>query len=281
MNQMSFPKQMMKAKKHTKRSAKKESKKAKAEVEAAIVKIAPKTIPICSCGGALEKVPLAQCYPTSQGGVSCDGCGETILAEGTKTLVWHCPKEKTSYKHRNGYDLCLACGQKQLKFEELNGLKKVERDCRYPIRVTLQYYKSTANGLLDEDIMEAIKKMLHTSRKQADFVGSLVTENTSRPTEADLVTQNEVKVVQHPAPVAVADLEYVRIVGAMLTLNIDKSYLSNFKKEEVKDEDLKNLCRDDLLELIPKMGPRNRFLKWLQKEFPKESTDTNFMNGFL
>merc|ERR1719242_1816944 len=115
-------------KKKKKRSMKK-AKKQKAEVEAAIVKIAPKTIPVCVCGGALEKVSLSQCYPASQGGVSCDDCGETITAEGdnTDTLVWHCPKEKNSYKHPHGYDLCLACAEKQLQFDELNGLATVER----------------------------------------------------------------------------------------------------------------------------------------------------------
>merc|ERR1712113_761305 len=36
-----------------------------------------------------------------------------------------------------------------------------------------------------------------------------------------------------------------------------------------------NLCRDDLKELIPKMGPRNRFLNWLQSEYPKDNTEAN------
>jgi len=269
--------------------------KQKAEVEAAIVKIAPKTVPICSCGGVLEKVSIAQCYPTTSGGVVCDGCGEAVTAEGANTMVWHCPKEKTSYKHRNGYDLCLACGEKQLKFDELNGLPKIERDCRYPIRVTLQYYKSTANGIVDADIMAAIKKMLHTSRKQADFVGSLVTDKTNRPTEPDLMTQNEVKVVVHPAPAPwdpfgvqpkppvadVSDVLYARIAGAMMTLKIDKKYLANFKKQEVTDEDVKNLDKQDLKELIPLMGPRNKFWKWMQSEFPKDTAETGFMDGLL
>lgn len=268
----------------------KNKKKQKAEVEAAIVKIAPKTIPVCICGNALEKVSLSQCYPSSQGGVSCDDCGETIMAEGSNTLVWHCAKEKNSYKHNNGYDLCLACGEKQLQFDELNGLAMVERDTRYPIRVTLQFYKSTQNGLLDADIMGAIKKMLSTSRKQADFVGSLVTQNTQRSTEPDLVTQNEVKVVHHPDPnvfgwpdvaaVAVAD-KYAKIAEAMQKYEVDMKYLANFKKEEVTYDDLKDLCKMDLKELIPKMGPRNRFWNWLQSEFPKESTDTDFMNGLI
>jgi len=262
--------------------------KEKAEVEAAIVKIAPKTVPVCVCGGALEKVSLAQCYPTASGStdVVCDGCGEQITAEGTNTMVWHCPKGKSSYKHRNGYDLCLACGEKQLKFDELNGLPKVERDCRYPIRVTLQYYKSTANGVLDADIMAAISKMLATSRKQADFVGSLVTDTTQRPTEPDLVTQNEVKVVHHPAPAPwdpfavqpdASDALYVKIAGALKTLKIDMKYLAEFKKQEVTDEDLKNLDKQDLKELIPTMGPRNKFWKWLESE----TAQTGFMDGLL
>jgi len=254
----------------------KSEKKEKAEVEAAIVKIAPKTIPVCICGGALSKVSLSQCYPTSQGGVSCDDCGETITAEGgdnNDPLVWHCPKGKNSYQHPHGYDLCLACGQKQLQFDELNGLATVQRDTRYPIRVTLQFYKSTQNGLLDADIMGAIKKMLTTSRKQADFVGSLVTHNTQRPTEPDLVTQNEVILIPKD--------KYAKITEAMKMCSVDTKYLANFKREEVEYDDLKDLCKMDLKELIPKMGPRNRFWNWLQTEFPKESTDTDFMNGLI
>merc|ERR1712129_54790 len=131
------------------------------------------------------------------------------------------------------------------------------------------FYKSTQNGLLDADIMGAIKKMLSTSRKQADFVGSLVTQNTQRPTEPDLVTQNEVKD------------QYGKIAEAMKTYSVDTKYLANFKREEVTYEDLKDLCKMDLKELIPKMGPRNRFWNWLQTEFPKESTDTDFMNGLI
>jgi len=231
--------------------------------------------------------------------------------------------EKTTFKHRDGYDLCRECGEKQLKFEELNGMNTIERDTRYPIRVTLQYYKSTNNGVLDDDIMKAIKNLLAKSQKQADYIGSLVTDHSMRSTEPDLITKNKTKVVHHintvkvnvPVPVNPYDpfpgvvttttvinddpsesiavemkkkvnnnhVSYWKIVGALKQLNIKnwEEYLNNFVDEAVTDDDLGNLCRDDLLELIPKMGPRNRFLKWLQSEYPKDKTDTNFMDGFL
>ena len=41
-------------------------------------------------------------------------------------------------------------------------------------------------------------------------------------------------------------------------------YLENFKEEKVKDEILHTLTNDDLKELIPRMGPRNRIREWLE-----------------
>ncbi|ETO01772.1 hypothetical protein RFI_35667 [Reticulomyxa filosa] len=53
------------------------------------------------------------------------------------------------------------------------------RDKRYPVCVTLQYYKVTSNGVVTE-----IKAQLDNSQNQADFIGSLVTDGlTERPTD--------------------------------------------------------------------------------------------------
>ena len=41
-------------------------------------------------------------------------------------------------------------------------------------------------------------------------------------------------------------------------------YLRNFKNEEVYDDDLKNLSHQDVSCLIPRMGPRKRFSKWMR-----------------
>merc|ERR1712157_489503 len=85
---------------------------------------------------------------------------------------------------------CIECGDKQLRFDELRGLLdsvkdyKLERNEEYPVRVTLQYYKATDNGAVNKEIMDDIVKQLEASQKQADFMGSLVTEyNPNRPNE--------------------------------------------------------------------------------------------------
>ena len=97
-----------------------------------------------------------------------------------------CPNENKHYMHRNGYYLCDKCCHKKLSFDELKGtsVDKIVRDEKYPIRVTLQFYKSTDNGMINEKIMKQIAKQLKSSQKNSNFVGSLVIENNSqRPTE--------------------------------------------------------------------------------------------------
>ena len=57
------------------------------------------------------------------------------------------------------------------------------RDTRYPIRVTLQFYKATSNGILDSKTMESIADQFVVAQNDADFIGSLVTGNSvHRPT---------------------------------------------------------------------------------------------------
>merc|ERR1712083_170337 len=159
------------------------------------------------------------------------------------------------------------------KFDELRGLLdsvkdyKLERDERYPVRVTLQYYKATDNGAVDKEIMDDIVKQLEASQKQADFMGSLVTEyDPNRPTEWIQKKGND----QDEVKVDLADNddgEYNQIHSALKEhCGSDwKTFFENFKNEEVKDSDLAEIDGDDLKELIPKMGPRKRFLKWMRE----------------
>jgi len=60
----------------------------------------------------------------------------------------------------------------------------IERDERFPIRVTVQYYKATGNGVLSEKDIKDIRTQIDKTYAQADYVGSLVVEGfTERPTE--------------------------------------------------------------------------------------------------
>merc|ERR1712048_705740 len=114
--------------------------------------------------------------------------------------VYHCPNKEKSWIHPEGFDLCIECGDKQLRFDELRGILKTVKDYKlernedYPVRVTLQYYKATDNGAVNKEIMDDIVKQLEASQKQADFMGSLVTEyDPNRPTEWVDKPQDEVK----------------------------------------------------------------------------------------
>ncbi len=60
----------------------------------------------------------------------------------------------------------------------------IERDERFPVRVTVQYYKATSNGVLSEKDIKDIRSQIDKTYGQADYVGSLVVEGfTERPTE--------------------------------------------------------------------------------------------------
>jgi len=68
-------------------------------------------------------------------------------------------------------------------YTEIDGLK-IERDERYPIRVTVQFYKATSNGVVSEADVQEIADQIQRVYEQADYVGSLVVSGeTDRPTE--------------------------------------------------------------------------------------------------
>lgn len=70
-------------------------------------------------------------------------------------------------------------------FTEIDDLA-IERDDRFPIRVTVQFYKATSNGVISEAEVQEIADQIQRVYKDADYVGSLVVSGeTGRPTEYD------------------------------------------------------------------------------------------------
>jgi hypothetical protein len=62
----------------------------------------------------------------------------------------------------------------------------IERDARCPVRVTVQFYKATSNGVVAPEDVSAIAEQIERVYAEARYVGSLVTEGeTGRPTEWD------------------------------------------------------------------------------------------------
>lgn len=76
-------------------------------------------------------------------------------------------------------------GEVEGPYTEIDGLA-VERDDSFPIRVTVQFYKATDNGVVSEKDLDEIADQLARVYSEGDYVGSLVTGGgTDRPTEYD------------------------------------------------------------------------------------------------
>jgi hypothetical protein len=81
----------------------------------------------------------------------------------------------------------LGHGELEGPFAELAGLE-VERDARFPVRVTVQFYQATATGQLGEAEMAHLARLVGKVYEQGDFVGSLVVPgpgDARRPTAWD------------------------------------------------------------------------------------------------
>src|SRR5213076_51549 len=50
----------------------------------------------------------------------------------------------------------------------------IARDPRFPVRVTLQFYQATSNGVISRDNVKAMAAQIKKVYGKGDFVGSLV-----------------------------------------------------------------------------------------------------------
>ena len=77
----------------------------------------------------------------------------------------------------------LGHGQAKGPFTELDGLT-IQRDRRFPVRVTVQFYQATSNGVVNQADIGRLAKQIAKVYAAGDYVGSLVTDGpTGRPTE--------------------------------------------------------------------------------------------------
>jgi hypothetical protein len=101
-------------------------------------------------------------------------------------LDYECFNECCDEKEDDGCnveDAVVGHGELEGEFTEINNLS-IERDDRFPVRVTIQFYKATSNGVVDQKSINEISAQIRQVYDNADYVGSLVTEgNTHRPTE--------------------------------------------------------------------------------------------------
>ena len=84
----------------------------------------------------------------------------------------------------------LGHGDLQGPFTELADLS-IERDPRFPVRVTVQFYQATATGKVGGVEMEKLASVIENVYSKGDWIGSLVVpspEDLRRPTNWDGVS---------------------------------------------------------------------------------------------
>lgn len=80
-------------------------------------------------------------------------------------------------------DAVIGHGEVEGPFREMDGLA-VERDPRFPVRVTVQFYKATSTGQATAADIREIRREIDRVYADASYVGSLVTDGyTGRSTE--------------------------------------------------------------------------------------------------
>jgi hypothetical protein len=119
----------------------------------------------------LIQVPLKQKHPLELG----------FAMEGAAA-----PVEEAEVAMRSDVEAAIiGHGEVEGPFTEIDGLE-IERDERFPIRVTVQFYKATGNGVVSATDMEEIASQIKRVYEDGDYVGSLVVDGPSeRPTEYD------------------------------------------------------------------------------------------------
>lgn len=78
----------------------------------------------------------------------------------------------------------LGHGDELGPFSEM-GHQKLERDSRFPIRVTVQFYKATSNGVVSPENLADVKRGIDRVYAEADYVGSLVVPKGERHRPTD------------------------------------------------------------------------------------------------
>jgi hypothetical protein len=122
----------------------------------------------------LIQIPLKQKHPMRSGDVYFDA--PAGLGGGSGAV-------SKSLERSDVENAVIGHGDLEGPFTEIDNLN-IERDERYPIRVTVQFYKATSNGIVSDADLREIKEQIDQVYSLSDYVGSLVTDGeTGRVTE--------------------------------------------------------------------------------------------------
>ena len=115
------------------------------------------------------------------GGGSDNGMLEYEMAEDNASM----PQMGSAKREASNVEVAvIGTGAAEGPFKEINRLA-IERDPSFPIRVTVQFYKATSNGVVSQTDVAKVRSQIDRVYAEGDWVGSLVTGgHTARPTES-------------------------------------------------------------------------------------------------
>lgn len=121
----------------------------------------------------LIQVPLKQKNPPQP-----QGFGAGVMTMSDSVAMEAAPRTKSDVEAA-----VISHGKVEGPYTEIDNLS-IERDERFPVRVTVQFYKATATGKADENDIKQIKEEIESVYSAGDAVGSLVVAGeTGRITE--------------------------------------------------------------------------------------------------
>ncbi len=141
--------------------------------------------------GALEEgadmmmvvqVPLVHQSRGYMGGLASSVAKAAAMDDGIGGLAEGAPKAMR--ERSNVEQAVLGHGDDQGPFKEMGGLALV-RDKRFPVRVTVQFYRATSNGVVNQRDLADVKKLIDRVYADADYVGSLVVPEGARHRPTD------------------------------------------------------------------------------------------------
>jgi len=132
----------------------------------------------------LIQVPLKYRAPRYQ--TSSTSSGYAAPSKPAEAKV--AKESEDSGRGRSDVDVAvLGHGPTEGPYTELDGLT-IARDARFPVRVTLQFYQATSNGVVSRDNIKAMAGQIKKVYGKGDYVGSLVVPtgaDRKRPTNWD------------------------------------------------------------------------------------------------
>lgn len=130
----------------------------------------------------LIQVPLQQRNPRPQMGMMMDM--EMAMGDGGASI----PQAQSagSVGASDVERAVIGHGEDMGVFREMGQMRLV-RDERFPVRVTVQFYRATSNGVISAEDMADVRRSIDRVYEEGDFVGSLVVPQSERTRPTDWI----------------------------------------------------------------------------------------------